>query len=129
VAGRSCDGDRGDRNHSRLGPIFTALTDQGVVVEPVLFSDGGAGELVAHLSGFDALLVWVDPISGEDDRTVLDGMLRAVASRGVWVSAHPDTIVKMGTKKVLYRTRASVGAQTLACIRRWRNSTWLFRGC
>jgi hypothetical protein len=93
------------RNHSRLGPIFTALTEQGVVVEPVLFSDGVAGELVAHLSGFDAVLVWVDPISGEDDRTVLDAMLRAVASRGVWVSAHPDTILKMGTKEVLYRTR------------------------
>ncbi len=32
-------------------------------------------------------------------------MLREVASEGVWVSAHPDTIVKMGTKEILYRTR------------------------
>jgi hypothetical protein len=51
------------------------------------------------------VLVWVDPITGTDDRSVLDGLLREVALRGPWVSAHPDTILKMGTKEVLYRTR------------------------
>jgi len=96
----------GSRDHPRLAPIFAALTELGVVVEPVLFSDGAAEELVAPLSGFDAVLVWVDPISGGDDRTTLDALLRTVASRGVWVSAHPDTIMKMGTKDVLYRTRS-----------------------
>ena len=29
----------------------------------------------------------------------------SVAARGVWVSAHPDVILKMGTKEVLHRTR------------------------
>jgi hypothetical protein len=32
-------------------------------------------------------------------------MLRNVASRGVWVSAHPDVVLKMGVKEVLYRTK------------------------
>src|SRR5260221_13134072 len=32
-------------------------------------------------------------------------MLRDVASRGVWISAHPDVILKMGVKEVLYRTK------------------------
>ena len=32
-------------------------------------------------------------------------MLREVATAGVWVSAHPDVILKMGVKSVLYRTR------------------------
>jgi hypothetical protein len=32
-------------------------------------------------------------------------MLCEVASKGPWVSAHPDVIVKMGTKEVLYRTK------------------------
>jgi len=32
-------------------------------------------------------------------------LLRDVATQGPWVSAHPDTILKMGTKEVLYRTR------------------------
>jgi hypothetical protein len=52
------------------------------------------------------VLVWVDPIGPDADRTVLDGLLREVSSRGAWVSAHPDTIDKMGTKEVLYRTRS-----------------------
>jgi hypothetical protein len=33
-------------------------------------------------------------------------MLREVASSGVYVSAHPDVILKMGTKEVLYDTRS-----------------------
>jgi hypothetical protein len=32
-------------------------------------------------------------------------MLREVAANGVWVSAHPDVILRMGTKEVLFRTR------------------------
>ena len=35
----------------------------------------------------------------------LDAMLRDVASRGLWVSAHPDVILKMGVKEVLHRTK------------------------
>jgi hypothetical protein len=36
---------------------------------------------------------------------VLDALLREVSARGVWVSAHPDVIARMGTKEVLYTTR------------------------
>jgi uncharacterized protein DUF6815 len=32
-------------------------------------------------------------------------MLRDVAARGPWVSAHPEVILKMGVKEVLYRTK------------------------
>ena len=32
-------------------------------------------------------------------------MLRDVASNGPWVSAHPDTILKMGTKEMIHRTK------------------------
>jgi hypothetical protein len=35
----------------------------------------------------------------------LDPILRDVASHGVFVSSHPDVILKTGTKEVLYRTR------------------------
>jgi hypothetical protein len=51
------------------------------------------------------VLVWVDPISDGQNRTKLDAMLRDVASTGVWVSTHPDVILKMGVKAVLYRTK------------------------
>ncbi|MGY4419516.1 hypothetical protein ACVWY2_001941 [Bradyrhizobium sp. JR6.1] len=52
------------------------------------------------------MLVWVNPIQDGRSRASLDALLRDVASRGVWVSAHPDVILKMGTKEVLYRTRS-----------------------
>src|SRR6476659_10000432 len=36
------------------------------------------------------------------------------STRGVWVSAHPDVILKMGTKEVLHRTRTmSWGCDTV----------------
>jgi hypothetical protein len=53
----------------------------------------------------DGVLVWVDPLHDGKNRSVLDALLRDVAAHGPWVSAHPDTILKMGTKEVLYRTR------------------------
>jgi hypothetical protein len=94
------------RNHARLEPILTAIAETGLVVEPVLYSEAAAGVLRDHLSRFDAVLVWVDPISGGHDRIALDALLREVAARGTRVSAHPDTIAKMGTKEVLFSTRS-----------------------
>jgi len=35
----------------------------------------------------------------------LDAMLREIASRGIWVSTHPDVTQKMGVKEVLHTTR------------------------
>ena len=43
----------------------------------------------------DAVLVWVDPIVGGEDRSTLDALLREVAASGVYVSAHPDTILAL----------------------------------
>src|SRR5262249_20567072 len=53
----------------------------------------------------DGVLVWVNPLHEGRNRANLDALLREVAARGVWVSADPDVILKMGTKEVLYRTR------------------------
>jgi hypothetical protein len=95
----------GTRSYERLAPILAALIAVGVDAEPVLYSDAHTLDIAEQLSTFDGVLVWVDPITGDGDRAVLDAMLRDVASRGTWVSAHPDTILKMGTKEVLYRAR------------------------
>jgi hypothetical protein len=94
------------RNHGRLEPIRAALLDAGVDVEPVLYNDLTSNAIAEQLLRFDGVLVWVDPISPDGDRSVLDATLRDVASRGTWVSAHPETIMKIGTKEVLYRTRS-----------------------
>jgi hypothetical protein len=91
--------------NDRLRPVFDVLLSLGVAVEPVVYADAAVDEVRDQLLGVDGVLVWVDPISGGDDRIILDALLREVAERGVWVSAHPDTIQKIGTKEVLYRTR------------------------
>jgi len=89
----------------RLAPIFEALAAEGVAAEPAVYCEEASAEVREQLVGVDGVLVWVDPLSGGRDRSQLDPLLRDVASRGVWVSSHPDVIMKMGVKEVLYRTR------------------------
>jgi hypothetical protein len=71
----------------------------------VVYEDDVLDTMRAQLARFDGVLVWVNPIHEGRNRANLDALLREIAGRGVWVSAHPDVILKMGTKEVLYRTR------------------------
>jgi hypothetical protein len=89
----------------RLAPIFEALGAEGVAAEPAVYCEEAAGEVLDQLLGVEGVLVWVDPLSAGRDRSQLDPLLRKVASQGIWVSSHPDVIMKMGVKEVLYRTR------------------------
>ena len=103
-------GDRAQREtmtagNSRLAPVAAAFADAGIAAELALYADEFADEVRAQLLAVDAALVWVNPVTGSSDRTVLDALLRDVAAQGVLVSAHPDVIMRMGTKQVLYDTR------------------------
>ena len=89
---------------SRFKDVFAALADLGVDAEPVVYEDDVLDAVRAQLARFDGVLVWVNPIHEGRNRAKLDALLREVAARGVWVSAHPDVILKMGTKEVLHRT-------------------------
>jgi len=90
---------------SRFRAVFAALADLGVDAKPVVYEDDVIDATRTQLAAFDGVLVWVNPIHDGRNRGNLDALLREIASRGVWVSAHPDVILKMGTKEVLYRTR------------------------
>src|SRR6201982_2367646 len=90
---------------SRFKAVFAALADIGVDAEPVVYEDDVLDIVRTRLASFDGVLVWVNPIHEGRNRANLDALLREVAARGVWVSAHPDVILKMGTKEVLHRTR------------------------
>jgi hypothetical protein len=90
---------------SRFKAVFAALADAGVDAEPVVYEDDVLDAVRAQLATLDGVLVWVNPIHEGRNRASLDALLREVAARGVWVSAHPDVILKMGTKEVLHRTR------------------------
>jgi hypothetical protein len=90
---------------SRFHRVFEALQARGLEAEPAVFAEATADEVQAQLLGVQGVLVWVDPLSEGQTRAILDPLLRDVASRGTWVSAHPDVIMKMGVKEVLHRTR------------------------
>lgn len=91
--------------NNRMSPVFAALAALNVAAEPVVYADDVIEQVRDQLLQLDGVLVWVDPITNNGDRSRLDPLLRHVSSRGVWVSAHPDVILKMGTKEVIFRTR------------------------
>jgi hypothetical protein len=90
---------------SRFQKLFEAIAALGAEAEPAVYNDDFADEVRSQLLKVDAALVWVNPIQDGHDRTVLDSLLRDVANAGVFVSTHPDVIMKIGTKDVLYETR------------------------
>jgi hypothetical protein len=105
------------RTTSRLAPVFDALADVGIMATPCVFSEDAVGDVRDDLDAVDGVLVWVDPVTGTDDRSVLDALLRETAARGAWVSAHPDVILRMGTKQVLYDTRDLGWGSDVDCYR------------
>jgi len=90
---------------SRFLKLFDALAALEVHAEPAVYHDDFCEEVRQQLLRVDGVLVWVNPVEGERDRTVLDAMLCEISASGIFVSAHPDVILKLGTKEVLYRTR------------------------
>jgi len=85
--------------------LAAGFLSQGFNVESVLYNDDVADELIPHLLNKDAVLVWVNPIEQGNDRKKLDAMLVDIAGKGCFVSTHPEVIMKMGTKEVLFTTK------------------------
>ncbi|MBY5847627.1 Cj0069 family protein [Rhizobium leguminosarum] len=104
---------RGDREarraatpqNNRFHRIFEELAAVGLATEPAVFDEEFADEVLEQLLAVDAVLVWVNPLDDGKTRKILDPLLRQVAEAGRFVSAHPDVILKMGVKEVLYETR------------------------
>jgi len=79
--------------------------EKGFDVDSVLYHDSISNKLSKELPRYNAILVWVNPVEQQGDRKILDVLLMKLAAQGCFVSAHPDTILKMGTKEILYKTR------------------------
>ena len=92
-------------DNNRWQRIFAALAALHIQAEPAVYCEEAAGEVRDQLLTVDGVLVWVDPLSDGRTRFQLDAMLREIASRGIWVSTHPDVTQKMGVKEVLHTTR------------------------
>jgi hypothetical protein len=91
--------------NSRFVRVFEALAAAGIEAGPVIYDETFADAVRNQLLAADGVLVWVDPIHQGKTRAELDPLLREIAAQGPWVSAHPDIILKIGVKEVLYRTR------------------------
>jgi len=89
----------------RLAPMAAALSEAGVEPVGVVWSEAAAATARARLLACDGALVWVDPLTLGQDRAALDALLSEASRRGLWVSARPEVILKMGVKQVLTRTR------------------------
>jgi hypothetical protein len=103
---RDAPAARGAPGFGRFDGTAAALIAAGMAPEPCIYAEEVEAEVEAQLRTVAAVLVWVNPIHEGRDRARLDAMLRRLADHGVLVSAHPDAILAMGTKEVLYRTRA-----------------------
>jgi hypothetical protein len=75
---------------SRFEPIFRALGKLGINAETVVYEDNVIDAVRAQLIALSGVLVWVNPIHEGRNRAKLGALLREAASRGIWVSAHPD---------------------------------------
>src|SRR3954470_7139027 len=103
--------------NNRFAPLFSAFAASRIDAEPAVYHDDFCHIVRDQLLQVDGVLVWVNPIEGGRDRSMLDAMLREVAAAGVFVSAHSNIILKLGTKEVLYQRRA-LG---------WGSDTYLYR--
>ncbi|HET7725354.1 MAG TPA: Cj0069 family protein, partial [Propionibacteriaceae bacterium] len=103
--GDHASGTETARAQERLAPLYAAFAELSVTAVPVIYDDEHVDEVRQQVLGLDGLLVWVNPVQDGLDRSRLDVLLREVADAGVWVSAHPDVILGLGTKEVLYSTR------------------------
>jgi hypothetical protein len=92
----------GEEKYKNLAITFQ---EKGFDISSVIYNDAIADQLSTELLSHDAILVWVNPVEHGNNRKILDALLIKLSENGCFVSAHPDVILKIGTKDVLYKTR------------------------
>ncbi len=73
--------------NNRFSQLFRALANLGMDVTPAVYDDAFCEEVRQQLMQVDGVLVWINPIAGGHDRTILDAMLREVAATS---RRHPE---------------------------------------
>ncbi len=85
--------------------LALAFSEKGFRVDSVIYNDLMTDQLAKELLLYNAILVWVNPIEQGNDRKKLDTLLMELSQKGCFVSSHPEVIIKIGTKDILYKTR------------------------
>lgn len=91
-----------EEKYKKLAACFI---ERGFTVDSVLYHDSISEKLEIELLKYAAILVWVNPIEQGGNRNTLDALLTKLSAQGCFISAHPDTILKLGTKEILYEVR------------------------
>jgi hypothetical protein len=86
--------------------LVEKMTERPLDVRTISYHDSWRDTVHREARQCDALLVWINPAEPELDRAALDTLLRDLAADGVLVSAHPDAILRIGTKDVLAATQS-----------------------
>lgn len=89
----------------RLEPVVVAFSEHGATVRALGFAEEYVSRARAACLASRAVVVWVDPLSGDRDRRVLDELLAECVAAGTRVYTDPNVVFAMGTKDVLYDTR------------------------
>lgn len=97
--------ERNALSEEKYKDLGNAFLTKGFHIQSVLYNEESIGQLCSYLPSFDAVLAWVNPIEQGTDRRKLDSLLLEVSNKGCVVSTHPDVILKIGTKDVLYKTK------------------------
>lgn len=93
------------------------MAEREWVVKTLIYHDSRRNILRDEARACDGVLAWINPFEPQLDRSALDAFLRELAGSGVLVSAHPDTILRIGTKDVLVTTQ-SLGWSVDASVHR-----------
>jgi hypothetical protein len=91
-----------EENYRHLARRFI---EQGWALHTLTYHDTRRDVVRNEAISCDAVLVWINPIEPGLDRSSLDSFLRELSFSGVLVSAHPEVILKIGTKDVLVETQ------------------------
>jgi hypothetical protein len=91
-----------EAKYKKLAEYFV---EQKFSVTSICYHDSVANKLSTELLQYAGVLVWVNPIEQQGDRKKVDSLLRELSDQGVFVSAHPDVILKIGTKEILYKAK------------------------
>jgi hypothetical protein len=103
-----CDNNstRNALTEEKYKDLANAFVDSGYRIKSVSYNDEKVNDVFKELSGFDAVLVWVNPVEQGNNRKMLDTMLVNLSRIGCFVSTHPQVLLKIGTKDVLYKTKS-----------------------
>ncbi len=101
-------GENGEEKNIFSEPKYKLLAEKiienNIMVETINYNDSISKQLFEKLIKYKAILVWVNPIEKNMNRKNLDDLLLKVSNEGIYVSTHPNTILKIGTKDVLKQT-------------------------